>query len=380
MLIKFDEVVKICYLIMICVVIIISNCSSDLDEAVDVINISNTPGCSEHPAIAVDSRGYFYVVWDNAIMSGIRLYIASRSPDGEWSKPVQPFAVNVGKRADIAVDNSDDIYLVWQNTNSAGWMEILYSEKSGENDWTEPDTISLYGLSCSPHLAIDNTNSVHLVWGELKGAIPLYYIKKTSGGAWSMPVELPKEEAYFRYGAEIAVDPQGYAHVVWAELKSDTGASVVYTTNATADSWSDPEDIVFYRYSWPSDPSIAVDNEGTVHVVWRTRGIFYTYKSKNSQWQTPVCICSTSSVPFSEPDLVSYNNILYLIWGDESKIHFTSKQKGEDWEELRVLNTNTVYSIDSPKIAVSSSGVGIVFATLIDFDSDNHDIFFFIVP
>jgi len=177
--IKLDKVAKTAYLGIIISMLLILNCSRDLDET-DVINISNTPGRSERPAIAADSRGYFYAVWDDAVMNvGLRVYMASRSPDGEWSKPVQPFALNVGKFADIAVDNSDDIHLVWQNTNSAGWMEILYSEKSGGNDWTEPDTISLYGLSCSPHLAIDNTNSVHLVWGELKGAIPLYYIKKT---------------------------------------------------------------------------------------------------------------------------------------------------------------------------------------------------------
>lgn len=259
MFIKLDKVAKTAYLGIIISMLLILNCSRDLDET-DVINISNTPGRSEHPAIAVDSRGYFYVVWDDNFVNyeSLVVYMAIRSPTGLWSEPVKIFEPRAANFPDIEIDNMDIIHLVWRNTDADGWGEVLYSEKSGGNDWTEPDTISLYGLSCSPHLAIDNTNSVHLVWGELKGAIPLYYIKKTSSGAWSMPVELSKEEAYFRYGAEIAVDPQGYAHVIWAELKSDTGASVVYTTNATGDSWSDPEDIVFYRYRWPSDPSIAV--------------------------------------------------------------------------------------------------------------------------
>lgn len=361
--------------------LLISNCSRDPDEA-DVINISNTPRRSEHPAIAADSRGYFYVVWSDNFVNheSLVVYMAIRSPAGVWAEPVKIFEPRAANFPDIEVDITNKIHLIWRNTNSAGWGEVLYTQKALGGAWTEPGTLSIYGMSACPDLAVDNSGDVHIVWQELVGSWPIFYIKK-AGGTWGMPVEISKEDVFSRDGPHISLNPDGDAHVVWGEVKTDIGPLLaVYTTNAVGDTFSHPQDINSIGDQY--HPSIAVDNEEVVHVVWGQDGdVFYTYKAPGSQWHTPARICSTSLYS-GEPDLIIYDNTLHLIWREEGAIYYTSKQQGVEWAEIEKLHVD-IQVISDHKIAASLSGVGIVFSGYTEPDSaglENLEIFFIEVP
>lgn len=387
MFIELDKVAKTACLGIITSMLLILNCSSDPNEA-DVINISNTPGCSEHPAIAVDSRGYFYVVWDDNFVTqeSLVVYMVTGSPTGVWSDPVKIFEPRAANFPDNEVDNSNTIHLIWRNTNSVGWDEVLYTEKSLGGNWTEPDTISIYGMSASPDLALDNSGDVHIVWREMVGPWPIFYIKK-AGGIWSIPVEISKGSVFARYALQIAVDPQGYAHVVWEETKTDTGPSwIAYTTNAAGDTFSHPADIypVGPSYELQSNPSIAVDNDGTVHVVWsQYKDIFYTLKTSDTQWETPVRVCSTSALSRRSCLVADSDGSLHLVWVEgDNTFCYTSKVQEDDWDEPKSYTVN-IEAFPSPKLAISSTSIGVVFSDICESGSsgyENYDIFFVEIP
>jgi len=388
MLIKFDEVVKICYLIMICIVIIISNCSSDLDEA-DVINISNTPGRSEHPAIAVDSRGYFYVVWDDNFVTqeSLVVYMVTGSPTGVWSDPVKIFEPRAANFPDIEIDITNKIHLIWRNTNSAGWGEVLYTEKSSGGNWTEPDTISIYGMSAMPDLALDNNGNVHIVWVELAGPWPVFYTKKEHNGSWSTPVKLSIDSVDLWSGPRIAIDPQGHAHVVWASSTEEQGCMnwVTYTTNAQGDTWSYPTVIALDSLLEISSPTIVIDNDEVVHVVWGQDGdIFYTSKTTDTQWRMPARICSTSTISEWPYLAIDDDGTLHLVWVEKtSELYYSTKFKESDWTDPKTYGVNISAPIYPIRMALSVNSVGIVFSRYIESDPQgehNYEILFIEIP
>lgn len=196
---KFTNIAKTC-VEMLCFLVIILNCHRKLDKKCMVINISNTPGRSEHPSIAVDSRGYFYIVWDDKSVNeeSLVVYMVTRSPTGEWSKPMKVFESRAAQFPDVEIDNSNTLHLVWRNTNPAGWGEVLYTSKPFGSNWTDPDTISIYGMSCSPDLVLDKRGNAHIVWQELLELSDQrqFYIKKTKGGIWTKPIELFKKQRF----------------------------------------------------------------------------------------------------------------------------------------------------------------------------------------
>jgi hypothetical protein len=381
MLIQLDKVLKICCVGMIFVVI---GCPK-ADEELDVINISNTPGRSEEPAIAADSRGYFYVVWEERAPNEILdIYMAERPPTGDWTQPAYILEPQTPQRQpEIAVDNENTLHVVGQYTNAEGWGEVLYTKKTLAGDWTTPEIIGMYGMACVPDLAVDNSGNVHIVWRELVGSWPTCYAKKDANGSWSMPVEISNGDVFARYDLNIAVDLQGHAHVVWEETKTDIGPDcVIYTTNALEDTWSYPTVIALDSLLEISGPQIAVDNDGIVHVVWTQDGdIFYTFKDINSQWQTPVRIYSTATYS-ARPCLVEdTDGSLHLVWYEYNKLYYTSKSTGNDWAEPKVYTTDI--GIYSPKLAISTNNVGIVFSGVIEPDpagEDNYEVFFVEIP
>lgn len=376
-----DRLIKSCIIILI---LILCCKRKEEPEEINVINISNTLGRSENPGIACDSRGYFYVVWDDKFVNGesLVIYMVSRPPGGEWSKPVKIFEPRAARDADIEIDNSNTIHLVWQNWNSEGWIEILYSQKPLNGNWTKPETISIYGMSCTPALAVGMDGSAHLVWVELQGDWPVFYTKKTINSSWSGPIKLSLDGITVWSDPKISVDPQRHAHVVWAATLFEPSPInwVTYTTNAQGDTWAYPTVIACDSLLEITTSTIEIDNDYVVHIVWsQDADIFYAFRSLSSNWSTPARVCSTAAMSGS-PQLAISDNTLHLVWSEgENMFCYTSKEKGSDWEKPQewLLSGATGAVID---IAVSSSNVGIVIQGCLAPNYDNDEIYFCEIP
>ncbi|MBE0434031.1 hypothetical protein IBX73_11290 [candidate division WOR-3 bacterium] len=381
--IQFSDSVRRCCVGMIFLVFITTGCQSDV-EALDVINISNTPGRSEFPAIAADSRGYFYVVWEERAPNGILdIYISERPLGGDWTDPeyiLEPLTPQ--RQPEVVVDNENTLHVVGQYSNPQGGGEVLYTRKPLNGDWTIPEIIRMYGAAARPDLAVDNGGNIHIVWVELVGPWPVFYAKKAHNGSWSTPVQISTDDAFPWSSPEIVVDLQGYAHVVWTASTQEPSSLnwMTYTTNAQGDTWSSPTVVALDSALGIGSPTIAVDNERTIHVAWsQNRNISYTFKFTDTQWNAPTSVCSNSTV--SEwPCLVTDNaGVLHLVWSEViSELYYATKDTGSDWSEPDVYQV-TLYSM---KMALSTNTLGIVFSTHSETDTllENYEIFFVEVP
>ncbi len=391
MLITLNVVTKRCCIIILYFLSVIPGCRRDSEEEVDIINISNTRGYSCNPAIAVDSKDYFYVVWDEQFITqeSLFIYMATRPPGGEWSEPEKIFEPRAAQFPDIKVDKHNTIHLIWRNTDNEGWGEVLYTKKPLGETWTEPETISIYGISCCPDMVVDDNGLVHLVWQELLTDWPIFYSKKRTNGYWSWPVEISRGNAKSRDDPQIDVGSQGDAHVVWVDWYEYGAGSIyksapVYTTNAVGDTWSYPEKLYIDQYLETYSPSIAIDNAGVIHVVWASHGdIFYTHKSLSSEWETPVRVCSTNTISGSPHLIAEIDGTLHLVWREGgNNLCYTKKSQEDDWDEIHTYLLNQ-QAFPVPQLAISNNSIGIVYSDPLEYDPQgktNYEIFFIEIP
>ena len=314
----WDKIIKLFLLIPIFIL-----CSKkEMPEEISVVNISNTRGSSESPAIAADSRGYFYVVWEDRAPNGILcIYITQRPPGGNWTQPEYILEPQTPQRQpDIVVDKENTLHVVGQYTNPQGWGEILYTQKPLNGSWTNPVILGMHGMACIPKIAVDNYGNVHIVWQELVGYWPIFYARKTKDGFWSTPIEISKElgDDSYTMAPAITVDQSGYAHVVWTQsinCSSYLEDALVYTTNAPSGTWSDPIAICHDSLLQIGlSPQIVVDDNHTDYVVWKMRkDIFYTFKPLNGQWSTVARVCSTATISMWPQLAAEHDGCLHLV-------------------------------------------------------------------
>ncbi|MEO0226656.1 MAG: hypothetical protein ABIL70_01230 [candidate division WOR-3 bacterium] len=375
-------------------ILIFAVCSKKEEEpqVLEVVNISNTPGRSEHPAIAADSRGYFYVVWDDQTPDGkTAVYITQRPPGGNWTTP--NYIINpqrMMRQPDIAVDKENTIHVVGQYTNPQGWFEIFYTKKPLGGDWSELEIIGMYGMACHPKIAVDNNGDVHIVWQELVGYWPVIYAKRTKDGSWSSPIEISKNmgEDNSVWEHRIAVDQSNDVHVIITQDVNYGSYPVLlleYTTNSQGGTWIEP--IVLCRDSLldigSSAQIVTIDNQN-IYVIWAMRGdIFYTYKLSNSQWQIPARVCSTTAIS-GGPHIVAIGGTLQLIWTELPNmiptIIYSKMESKNNWKKLQewIFNSGTIYG--AAGIAVSSSTIGIIIYGRPEDEPDNDEIYFGEIP
>lgn len=361
------------------------------DEQLDIINISNTRGRSEYPAIAADSRGYFYVVWDEQLFSkeSLFIYMAIREPSGEWTEPEKIFELQWATFPDIEIDQHNTIHVVWRDTDEQGWGEVLYTKKKTGCMWTEPETLSVYGMSCNPDFAVDNLGNVHLVWREWPSyrVQKIFYAKRTSSGHWSIPIEISEGNVFHRGSPYIAVTATGNVHVVWQETETDiSGFLIVHCMSANGDSLTQPK-AIHYLDSYldaQTNPSITVDQSGTVHVVWNAHAdIFYTFKDPDVEWQTPARVCSTECLSMRPSIATDAGGDLAVVWMEgDNRLAYTSRTTDGDWGQINDYVINRL-AFPSPELAISTNSIGVVYSDPIEFDQagkDNTEIFFIEIP
>ena len=151
-----------------------------------------------------------------------------------------------------------------------------------------------------PSIAVDSDDYLHVVWnGPLDNTWydrRVWYAKCTVN--WTTPVLIYNENTYDQINPSIAIDSNDYLHVVWfAKGPPSYNRYQIYYTKYV-DSWSTPISIStaegMDEYS-QYYPSIAVDFNDHLHVVWEgQQGSPYYYQIYYTK-------CSVLSSDFLQP-------------------------------------------------------------------------------
>ena len=162
------------------------------------------------------------------------------------------------------------------------------------------------------------------------------------GGAWSDPPEVVSGTVYGSYQPQIALDADGSPHVVWTGDDEDSGSGQIFYSANTGGGWSSPE-IVSIGDDYPYNPQIAVELGGYAHVAWHGHidgpcAIYYN-SNAGGDWSDPGprLLSTTSEASGSEPDIAvdsdGHAQVVFDGWDydDDESYIYYTANIGEGW-------------------------------------------------
>ena len=173
-----------------------------------------------NPALAVEANGNLHVVFEAAGNNEIYYHF---KPSGDtWATPV-----NISNKPgyssgpDIAVSLSGDVYVVWFER----FEGIAYYTVKSAGDSLFGTPVAIPSVTYHPEIAVDSDNTLHLVW-DVAGEV--YYSKKPAGGGWSSSINISNTLEY----SELNHPPViigGVPQIVWQD-ESPGNYDIFYDT------------------------------------------------------------------------------------------------------------------------------------------------------
>lgn len=233
-------------------------------------------------------------------------YNVSTSNGSSWSDAQQARASTGTQSQGISLAfTGEKAHLVWVEYNTLTKVnQLLALSETSANNWGSAISISSLPQNFpmfEPEL-VARGNRLHVVWTE---GLPqkLYHAWLDVGSTWSTKAPISNLDAF---ESDVAVDANGFVHVVWTKINSSTNVDVYYarsTNNSAPYSWSTPIPVSMGKQD--SRPNIT-ENDGLIRISFtridanlRARQhVVYTECSNNctssSGWTTP------SSITISE--------------------------------------------------------------------------------
>ena len=235
--------------------------------------LTTDPALSWFPSVARDSSNNIYVAWMDDRDGNSEIYLTQLNSSG--ATLIDDFRATIDLADStlpaIAVDSLGHIHLAWAEGRD-GNAEIYYREwqVSGGVFVAVTPEIRLTtdgAISWQPTIAVDSTNSAHIVFiDDRDGDSDLRYVKVTAGAISVADTALMNNTGDSSYPS-LARDPSNQLHIVWVDstsgnpeinyMKANNIGGVVIpptaqTSNASADWW----------------PTISSDASGYAQISW----------------------------------------------------------------------------------------------------------------
>jgi len=267
----------------------------------EIVDDSYTSGTirvgGRHPSIVLRSNGEIRVFWHDyrncsaakKWINNTEIYMDTRPSGGLFSpNDVRLTSTTATHDGDngyaprAILSPTGEILAAWHdyhfNRNAAD-IFLARSDTQGRFNPTLPiDSFRLTNVSqraggdsyTLPDLALDASNTVHLVWtrDNLAG-YGVYYARLKSGSSLSAPVVLSSTGGDFLDAPHITASPRGDIFVLWTEYGTANGDSdIVVARLRRGASLFDPPFTVTGNLSNQFHGDLKVDALGLLHVVW----------------------------------------------------------------------------------------------------------------
>ncbi len=256
---------------------------------------------------------------------------------------------------------SDTIHVVWVET-VYGWPEIYHTYKVGDASWRPPARLE---AGTQPALSVGPDGTVDLVWLDesvLGGSFNTSFIRYRR---WNNALQMWLDSVNVDVGSlgtidspSVAVGPGGETHVVWVD--SVGGSPTIRYRRRSGSTWSSPQNVAF-----GSEPDIAVDADGTLHMVWsdtsilgQTHDIYYRWRDPQGDWSLTYVLSDRQGVDSANPAIaVDQARVLHLSWreiaGDSQAILYRSGYRSS-WPTASELAAPVMTRVGAPAIAVDA--------------------------
>lgn len=301
-------------------------------------------------------------------------------------QPETPLIVNSGNSTlPITItDHKGFIHLVWRDTTDNVNGDLYYTfYNATSGSWNASYSRITSGAmvveNSSLTLAVDENNTLHLVWADKRSAEQeLYYSYLEENGSWSIEEKITTV-AYSPMNPKIAYDTHSKKLLL---LFRDTGTSnnLYYQSapaKAQAVDWSTPQAISNYLAK-NGDFDLCTDSYGNAILVFERNdgvrnNIYLRYKSSNATNWGPLEIVSKLATPAYDPSItVSDDGTVYIAYTEllngktEVFIRYgilDSDGDGlSDLDEINIYGTDP-YAIDSDEDTLSDGDEILIYNT-----------------
>jgi len=161
----------------------------------DTEDVSSNAGISRYPQIALDSSQNPYLVWQDSTSGNGDIFFTKWTPGTGWTKMNGTLGydnlsdnTDVSRMPKIAINSNDVSYVIWEDQVS-GVYQVIFTKWTAGTGWTQMDeTLGYEQLSTASlnstgsEIKLDNSNVPYIFWSEARD---LYVTKWTVGTGWT---------------------------------------------------------------------------------------------------------------------------------------------------------------------------------------------------
>jgi hypothetical protein len=205
------------------------------DWSAEAVDVSADDGLAEHPRLAVDAQGEATAVWhrrDIPAGSGFKQFVqTARRVAGTWSAPTTISRDDgLAGNPEVTVDPEGNATAIWSwFPLGPGPRAVQARSRTADGTWDSPVDLVTKSGSLEPsesdlQVAADSQGNVTAIWTAWASpTLVVRSARRAVGGGWSAPVDVSGPAAYSIW-PQMAIDPQGYATVVWSGFQGTTQA------------------------------------------------------------------------------------------------------------------------------------------------------------
>jgi hypothetical protein len=163
---------------------------------------------------------------------------------------------------------------------------------------------------------------------------------RAQDSAWSEPYRL-SSDAGKASEASLVADQYGFVHCFWIETLYENQRSIIQYARFDGATWSDRNDIFVGRGDI-EDMSVAIDQDGILHIVWSeglTGPVYYSRAPANDaqstrSWIEPIRLDIPAGILRLQIDTKGIFHLLYINRGNEVGVYYVrSEDHGMTWSE-----------------------------------------------
>ncbi|MCI0399230.1 MAG: hypothetical protein L0332_14030 [Chloroflexi bacterium] len=246
--------------------------------------VSNTPGDSFNPSLAVAPDGTVYVAWQDSLADSKQIYVR-RWQGTTWEEvgndPANGQGISRSQDAQdprIALDSRGTPYIAWVDSSTGG--SFIYIRHWNGEEWEEIGTGLASGTGIGDggvfSLVLSADDIPYVAWMSRSSKDFDWVIKVSRWSAVSLEWETIDPEAsradWSRHSPTLAAAPDGKVYLAWEN--SNLWGEGIFVVWWNGRDWqevalgSGSMNGISGHDSRDTDPFIAVGADGTIYVAW----------------------------------------------------------------------------------------------------------------
>jgi len=332
--------------------------------------------CVPHArSMAVEDDGTTHIVWQDMKAGGSYIYYMKQA-GGSWQAPVEVTPDTAFCHSPcIAVDPDGDVHIAWVDQRT-GNGDIYYKSWSAGGGWSLEERVTTNtDIDCFPAI-VAGDSLVHIAYeARLGGLYRAHAVFHTfrNALAWSTPVDVDASVARDSFRPSLAIGADGLLHLVYERHTANDPNELEKIVHKSWDglAWSGRTGLSS-ALSYGRTPSIAAGGDGTLHVVWQDGenldgDIFYS-KFDGISWQVVPDQIVTGIYEAGTPSIaMDRNGDVYVVWTDyrhgDAEIYLMSND-GSGWTTHTRFTDATGHSMLPCVCATGDGSVSVLWTDL----------------